>query len=185
MMMPPEKSVHPWLAHLQGLTTILKAHHRRTGRCFPGSEFFTALESSLGESAWAVNHNVPIDEWFLDYPDQNRGTLHSQFVVPNGPHSSPFAKIQSISASLDELILQTQPIFQAAPSLFKNSHLRTKANIESLRTAARSQLSSFRAWSSKTPDYWQPKHVRHQVDEFELFQLDIFPGPIDMYSDCK
>ncbi|KAF2094064.1 hypothetical protein NA57DRAFT_60711 [Rhizodiscina lignyota] len=185
MIMPPEKTVHPWLAHLQGLTAIIKAHSEKSGRCFPGIGFFIALDSSLGRSAWAINHNTPVDGWFLDHADHDERILYSEVVTQDALKSSPGVNSPSMSASLDNLILRTQPILQAAPSLLENSHSGVTENVERLLTAARLQLSSFRAWPSRIPDYWQPNPVHPQIDASELFQQDIFPGRVDVYSDCQ
>lgn len=184
MIMPPDNTVHPWLAHLQGLTAIIKARSKKTGLNFPGMGFFMALEDSPNTSTWAINHDTPVDGWFLNRSDYDERILYSDFMTQDPLKPSDIAKGQSISSSLDSLILRAQPILKAAPSVFKNSHPDARANIHRLFSAARLQLPIFRAWPSIVPDDWQPKPIHHQIDAFELSQLDIFPGRVDIYSNC-
>lgn len=185
MMVPPRKTVHPWLAHLQGLTAIIKARNEKTGRTFPGIGFFNALDNSLDRSAWTMTHNTPLDGGSPYHSKHSEGTLYTEFVTQDALKPSIFVDGQSISASLDDLILRTQPILQMAPLLVKNSHPGAMANVQRLLTDARSQLSSLRAWASRIPDYWQPMSIHDQIDASEPFQPDRFPGRVDIYSDCQ
>lgn len=187
MIRPPEETVHPWLAHLSGLTAILRARSKRLGDSFPGIGFFISLDSSPGRSTWPIHRNTPVDGWFMDGSDRNRRMVYRDVVGQDGLNLSPnlTARNARTRASLDDLILRTQPILQAAASLLDPYHPREKANVERFLRAAHSVLSSFKLWPLNMPDYWQPIPVRHQAALSELVQLDIFPGKIDMYSDCK
>ena len=185
MIMPPEKTVHPWVAHLRGLTALIKARNEKTGRHFPGIGLSVPLDSSLRRSNRANYHDSPIDRWFLDPSRHNERTIYYDFVRQDALKPGSVVNGQSITASLHDLILRTQPILQKAPSLINDSHHPgAKADVQRLSNAAASQLSSFRAWPTRLPDYWQPIPVHHQIDATELSQLDYFPGRIDAYSDC-
>lgn len=183
--MPPEKTVHPWLAHLQGLAAILKARNKKTGLCFPGINFFVALDNSLDRSAWAIDHSTSDNSWFIDKSDHDERPPYSRIFTEYPLEPCPFANSQSISASLDDLILQTEPILQMAPSLLKSSHPRAKAKVENILTSARSQLLSFKDWPSRIPDFWHPRIIHYQIEASEISQLDIFAGRLDVYPNCQ
>jgi hypothetical protein len=183
MFMPPENTIHPWLAHLKGLTAIMKAHTAKTSDSLPSIDFSIALESSFVESARTMNRNTPISGWFLDRFDGREWRSYGDVVPQATLDLNSIANGRFVSASLDHLIQQTHPILQAASRLLQDSHPGTNADVMHLLTAARSQLPDFTAWPSRVPDYWQPKPVYHQADSSELFQMDIYPGRIDVYSD--
>jgi hypothetical protein len=183
MFMPPENTIHPWLAHLQGLAAIMKAHNAKNSDSLPSIDFSITLESSFVESARTVNHNTPVDGWFLDHLDGREWRSYGDVVPQATLELNSIANGRFVSASLDHLIQRTHPILQAASRLLQDSHPGTNANVMHLLTAARSQLPGFLAWPSRVPDYWQPKTVYHQVHSSEFSQLDIYPGRIDVYSD--
>ena len=180
--MPPKKTLHPWLAHLQGLTAIIKSRNKKNGLCFSGIGLSVALNSSLKSSDWAINYNDSVDDWFIDSLDHHGKVLYHDFVALK---PSSVANGRSISASLDDLILRTQPVLQATPLLFEGGHPEVKAKVARLLAAARSQLSSFRDWRSRIPEPWQPQTIHHQIEASEFSRQDVFSGSIDVYPNCK
>lgn len=185
MIWPPEETVHPWLAHLQGLTAILKARSKKDGRGPPGVAFFIALDTANDRSTWPIDSGTPVDGWFLDNDNQSERLLFGELVTQDLLNPPPIHRDRPINASLDDLILRAQTVLQAAPLLFESLHSGRTEEVKQLLTAACSLLSSFKAWPSSIPKTWQPKAVNHRIDSSELFRLDIFPGRIDMYSDCQ
>lgn len=183
MMMPPKKTLHPWLAHLQGLMSIMKARNQKNGFSSPGIAFFNAEDATL-DSAWAISQDNPVDGRFTDDVDDSGRLLYSELVIEYALKPQPGAQGPSTSGSLDELILRTQPIVQAAPLLFESSRPEAKTNVERHLAAARSQLSSFKEWPSRIPDHWQPKPIHHDMESSDLSRLGIFPGRVDVYPGC-
>ncbi|KAF1991034.1 hypothetical protein K402DRAFT_417113 [Aulographum hederae CBS 113979] len=180
--MPPEAAVHPWQAHLKGLTTLVQSHNKQTGG-LPGTGFFAALEISHNQSDWVVKNDTPLGGWFMDHSEHQSRDVYDEVIAQHAMRRGPVLKSKSTSASLDDLILRTTPILQRAPSLLESSHPEAKKDLELLFTAARDQLSSFKLWPSGLPEYWQPKTVHHQVDGSDLPWPGIFSGRTDMYSD--
>lgn len=183
-MMPPKKTLHPWLAHLQGLMSIMKARNQKTGFFSPGIAFFSAEDTSL-DSAWAIIQDTPVDRWFMDNVDHSGRLPYGEFSIEYALKPQPGAQGSSSSGSLDDLILRTQPIVQAAPLLLESSHPEAKTNVERHLIAARSQLSSFRDWPSKMPEHWHAKPIHHDVESSGLSRLGIFPGRVDVYPSCQ
>ncbi|KAI1618997.1 hypothetical protein EDD37DRAFT_294274 [Exophiala viscosa] len=183
IMMPPKKDLHPWLAHLNGLTAIQKARNKKTGLCFPGFGVVGAPNSALDGSSWVVNINSPADGWLVDDSGKKEGILYSECVTGRALRSISFANGPSIHTSIDGLVLRAQHILQVAPSLLESLHPEATANVRRLLSAARSLLSSFEDWPSRIPDDWQPRTMNHQIDASELSSLDIYPGRIDVYPD--
>lgn len=159
-MMPPKYTVHPWLAHLQGLTSIMRARTKGKVPVSPSCTYFAAFDSSLNGSTWTVDYSIYLGKKFNDHVDHNEKMLI-------------------------DLIQRTQRILQAAPSLFESSHPEAKADVERLLATARAQLSSVRAWPLRIPDYWQMETMHPQMEEAEISQLDIFPGRVHVYQSCQ
>jgi hypothetical protein len=183
MIIPPEESLHPWLAHLKGFTTLVKARNKQPGISLPGSDLFIAIDNFHDKTDPSLDYVEPVEGWFTKNPEQHGKVLHSELITPVAPGRSSHMNGQSITASLDDLILRATPILQAAPSVLRSSHSQAKANIELLLAAARTQLSNFRSWPVNMPDYWQPRIVHLQVDESELYQQDLISSRADLYSD--
>ncbi|KIV84443.1 hypothetical protein, variant 2 [Exophiala sideris] len=181
IMMPPKKDLHPWLAHLNGLTAIMKARNKETGLCFPGLGFLGAPDSALDRSSRNIDQKTPVNRWVVDDSNHDKETVYTECVTGRALNSSPVANGPWIHASLDDLVLRAQTILQAAPSLLESSHPEATANVERLLVAAHSQLSSFRDWPSGIHDHCQPKTISHHVDASEVSQLDVFPGKVDIY----
>ena len=184
-MMPPKKTVHPWLAHLQGLTAIIRARNKKTGLCSSDIGFPIALDSSLKSSDWARHHNGSLDDWFIDGLDHRGRVRYHDYVTVHALKPGSVGNVRSMSASLDNLILRTQPILQATPLLFEKPHSGAKAKVARLLAAASSQLSSFRDWRSRIPEDWQPQTIQHQIEASDISRLDVFPSGIDVYPNCK
>ncbi|KEF59338.1 uncharacterized protein A1O9_04182 [Exophiala aquamarina CBS 119918] len=60
IIMPPEQTVHPWLAHLQGLTAIIKARNQRTRISSGGIGFYDTPKHPSEKSALAVDYDAPV-----------------------------------------------------------------------------------------------------------------------------
>lgn len=184
-MIPPKKTLHPWLSHLHGLTAIIKTRSKRSnGRC-SGIDYLPILDSTLSRSTWSEHHYtgvdvlVPVSSGRKQIYPCIKSDLEDGFkftCVDNG---------HSIRALLDDLILRTQPILQAAASMFENSQPLIKKNIEYLSSVARSELSGLTGWPSTMPEHWQPKRIQGPLETSNVSQLDIFTGEVDIYPNCQ
>jgi len=183
--MPPEHTVHPWLAHLQGLTALIKARSERTDLSLVGEGFYATPESSPQGSPPAVDSETSISEWVIGKSDLSIKPIDGKALRVRVSRDSHHAR-QGVVTSLDEMILQTMPTFEIAPSFLESSGPSSRANVERLLAIARSQLQSLKEWSSTMPENWKSRTISaDHVDSFEVSQLDIFPGRVDVYTSCQ
>ncbi|KAK5056148.1 hypothetical protein LTR84_012701 [Exophiala bonariae] len=185
-MMPPEKTAHPWLAHLGGLTAIRKARYKKTSRPLSEIGIFATLENCPDPSTRTAAYDTSIDEWFIDNSTHNQRLLDSIFFTLHGSDPPPLTEKRPSNDPFNDLILRTQNILQPEPSLFETSCPRARDRVEKLVVAARSQLLSFREWPLRMPDSWHPKIVQTaDLEGTDLSQAEIYPDRIDVYPSCK
>lgn len=195
--MPPEKTVHPWLAHLGGLTAIRRARYKETSRSFSGVGLFLTLDDSPDQSARGLIYDTPVDDWFIDNSTRNERLFDSMFVREHGfepppspppPSSSMDKRPVTVSDPVNDLNWRTQNILQPPElSIFESSDPRAREKVKTLLAAARLQLSSFRDWPARLQDGWQPKaiHITHLEPGHLSPGLDLYPGRIDIYPSCQ
>lgn len=184
--MPPEQTVHPWLAHLQGLTAILKARSERSGLSSAGIGFYVTPDNPPERSALAVDYDTPVGEWYVGRADLGKRISNGKIIIGRRPCRGLGTDCQPVVTSLDDMILRTLPIFEIAPSFLENSDPSSRVNVEHLLATARSQLRSLTEWPSTMPESWQPKIIdANHIDSFEVSHLDIFPGRVDVYPSCQ
>lgn len=190
MMMPPEKTVHPWLAHLSGLTAIRRARYKEPSRSFSGVGLFLTLDDSPDKSARGLIYDTPVDDWFIDNSTRNERLFDSMFVTRHGfePPPSTDRRPAAVSDPVNDLNARTQNILQPPElSIFESSDPQAREKVKALLAAARSQLSSFRDWPARLPDGWQPKAIptTHLEPAHLSHELDLYPGRIDIYPSCQ
>lgn len=185
MITPPANTVHPWLAHLQGLTAIIKARKEKKRDCSPDIDCLISLDRVLGVSPWAIDETVSAGEWFPSQFNHSEGMFNIENIMQSAQNPPLLASGRYIAGLLDDLMLRTQPFLQVAPYLSKNSEPGAKADVQQLLIAALSQLSKLRVWPSKVPDHLQPKPVHCAIDTSDIFRVDMFMGRVDMYPDCE
>lgn len=184
-MIPPKKTLHPWLSHLHGLTAIIKTRSKKSnGRC-SGIDYLPVLDSTLSRSAWAMDHHTGVKALFPNTSVHNEKYPCIKSDLEGGFKFTCVANGHSIRALLDDLILRTQPILQAAASMFESSQPESRENVEYLISMARSQLSSLMDWPSTMPERWQPIKLHCLIETFDISQLDMFAGDVDVYPNCQ
>lgn len=184
--MPPEKTVHPWLAHLGGLTAIRKARYKKACRSYSEIGIFATLDNSPDKSTRITTYDTSIDEWFINNSTHNQRLLDSIFFTLHGSDPPPLTEKRPTDDPFNDLVLRTQTILQPEPSLFETDCPRARERIEKLLVAARSQLLSFREWPLRMPECWHPTRIQiADLEGTDLSQVDIYPSRIDVYPSCK
>jgi hypothetical protein len=182
MMAPPKQILHPWLAHLQGLTAIIKAQNYNAEISVPNLDSSGLVDGPLNKMGLPSTELSELDGRCIGTADHKQRTLHHEIATAQLTlERSPAANSHSISASLDSLIVQTEPILQMAGTLFENPHSITEERFAYLFDAVRLQLSIVRDWPLFLPSEWKPKTIRHHIESPPSAQLEMFPGKFDVY----
>lgn len=116
---------------------------------------------------------------------------YSNLINNVGSFLHPYPTVASAGASLDYLILQARPVFNAADKLLQSAHATPDLSaIRLIQSAARTVLLSLNGWPASQPEQWQPRTLAWGMEAYEQSLADAdtsgnFPGRIDVYCDCR
>lgn len=94
--------------------------------------------------------------------------------------------------NLEALLLRIRPLFRRGENLLHSTEASHPKHVRQLRDAIRVAQRDLVLWPNCQPQSWQPRtigEVRRDMPEDEKnsdhLQCFFWPGPVDVYYDCK